>query len=103
VTIDTLIWIMVLFLIGYAWWHNLGVRTHALAQVQQHCEETNVQLLDQTLLLKKMRPARNSRGQFNLMRIYEFEFTSTGDQRYKGNIKLVGLQVDGFDMDVYRV
>ncbi len=84
--------LMLLTLIG--WWllRNLGLRDQAMRLVRNHCQRSDVQLLDESIALTGMRIARNRRGRPGLVRRYAFEFTVTGEYRYDGYIDLHGKQ-----------
>ena len=38
-----------------------------------------------------------------ICRVYEFEFSSDGDSRYKGYVTLSGLKYEAIDMDAYKI
>lgn len=77
-----------------AWlWRALGARDRALGMVRQHCERSDIQLLDDSIVLTKLRLGWNQRKRLGLIRRYGFEFTVTGERRYSGWIELHGLQL----------
>ncbi|ROZ86049.1 DUF3301 domain-containing protein [Pseudomonas neustonica] len=90
--------LMLLLLIG--WWllRNLGLRDQAMRLVRNHCQRSDVQLLDDSIALTGMRIARNRRGRPGLVRRYAFEFTVTGEHRYDGYIDLHGQQLLHLEM-----
>lgn len=90
--------LMLLGLVG--WWllRNLGLRDQAMRLVRNHCQRSDVQLLDESIALTGMRIARNRRGRPNLVRRYAFEFTVTGEHRYDGYIDLHGQQLLHLEM-----
>ena len=74
-----------------AWiWRGLGLRDQALRLVRQHCARTNVQLLDESIALTRLRLGRGRHGRPGLIRRYGFEFTVTGERRYPGFIEMHG-------------
>lgn len=77
-----------------AWiWRGLGLRDRALTLVRKHCQRSDVQLLDESIALSRIRLARNRNGRLGLVRRYAFEFTVTGERRYPGHIELHGAQL----------
>lgn len=90
-------------LIGIALWQNAGLRERALSLAAQHCETQEVQLLDQTISLVSMGFYRDQRGNISISRRYEFEFTSTGEQRYKGRLRLGGQRLLDVSLDPHRI
>lgn len=67
------------------------------------CQQNQVQLLDDTVEKKKIWLRRNQLGRLQLCRLYLFEFTSDGTQRYQGRIVLAGQFVVDISMDAYRI
>lgn len=86
--------LMVVLFAGFAfWWRTHQIRLLALQNVARQCKQRGLQLLDQTVALKDIRPARSG-SSIGIQRRYEFEFTSNGDQRYLGTIYMLGNTVD---------
>ncbi len=90
-------------LVGILLWQNAGLSERALSLAAQHCDSQEVQLLDQTIALMGMGFYRDKRGNISLSRRYEFEFTSTGEQRYKGRLRLAGRQLIEASLDPHRM
>jgi len=70
-------------------WRGMGLRDHALGLVRRRCNDTDVQLLDESIALVKLRLAWH-KGRPWVLRRYGFEFTVTGERRYSGYIELLG-------------
>ena len=85
--------VMLVALLAYWIWRGMGLRDRALILVRQHCNKADVQLLDESVVLSKLRLGRNAAGQINLVRHYAFEFTVTGERRYPGHIELHGQRL----------
>lgn len=90
--------LMLAALVGTWIWRGLGLRDRALILVRQHCKHVDVQLLDESIVLNRIRLARNRGGRFGVVRRYGFEFTVTGERRYTGNIQLHGAQLMGIEL-----
>ena len=84
---------------GWYWLSGLRAREHAIAAGRHACATHGMQFLDETVALTKTRLARNSLGQLQFQRLYQFEFSSTGDNRHTGKIHALGQQVQGVEMD----
>ena len=69
----------------------------------RHCQDLNLQLLDQSVVITGYWPARNTNANFVMRRIYQFEFTSTGQRRYQGIIVLLGLQLNTIELEAYII
>jgi len=85
------------------WWDTLRTKETARAAGRRACEQKGVQFLDDTVVRNRLRLRRNSRGQVQIQRRYDFEFTSDGERRYHGSIEVFGGRVGRIDMDAYRV
>ncbi len=60
---------------------------------RQRCEQEGLQLLDQSVVLRRVRFKRDRDGRLRACRRYMFEFTSTGMARYPGYVELMGNRV----------
>ena len=63
---------------------------------------THTFLGTQTVGLKRFRLARDERGRWGLWRIYAFEFTVTGGERYQGETRLRGERVHSVVLPPHR-
>lgn len=77
---------------------SLRAREQALHACRSACREIDVQLLDQTVALARLRLARDGRGRVRLRRRYNFEFSTGGSDRWLGHIDLLGLNVLGVEL-----
>lgn len=82
---------------GFWLWRTLGLRDRALALVRQHCRQADVQLLDESIYLNKIRFARSG-VRLALVRRYGFEFTVTGKRRYHGHIEMHGVRLHHIEL-----
>ncbi|MCH8543785.1 MAG: DUF3301 domain-containing protein [Alcanivorax sp.] len=84
-------------------WRGQGVRERALAATRQRCEREGLVLLDQSVALHRVRPARDENGRLCMRRVYQFEFTVTGGERYRGDTTMLGLRLAKILLPPYRV
>ncbi|WP_213878037.1 DUF3301 domain-containing protein [Pseudomonas sp. dw_358] len=85
-----------------AWlWHNHGLREKALEKVKQHCARLDLELLDENVAFKRLRFTRDANGRKRLARIYDFEFTVTGEQRHPGTITQFGAHTAIIELAPY--
>lgn len=83
--------LLLLFVAACAWlWRGHGIRERALLLAKQHCARLDVELLDGNVALRRLALLRDNRGQRRLARIYDFEFTVTGEQRLRGTVQMFG-------------
>ena len=102
-TLSNVIIITLLLSFAYMWWRSMGVRHKALFLAKQYLAEADLELLDESLVVKKLRLRRNATGMMSILRRYEFEFTSTGTERYVGYIEMLGFTQVNIELDAYRI
>jgi hypothetical protein len=73
-----------LFAVAWYWQDTLRSREFTLKQCHRICKEHDVQLLDQTVHMARIRIAKTTRHQFFLRRFYAFEFSIGGVDRHHG-------------------
>ncbi len=86
--------VLALFLFGgWFWVDSMRAREAALEAGRRACAAEGVQFLDWTVAVVKIRIARSGDGRLRLRRIYEFEFSDTGNNRLQGSVTLLGTQL----------
>ena len=96
------IFVLMLFASAGAWlWHAHGLREKALERVKQHCARLDLQLLDDNVALRRVTFTHDSQGHKRLARIYNFEFTVTGEQRHPGTITMFGAHTAQIELAPY--
>lgn len=96
-------WILFLALVPWLWWIDRGITQNAFAEVKRYCELQNVQLLDDNIQLQKISFKRNKHKKIKLFREYRFEFTSTGEHRYLGEVQLLGRSIDSIQLAAFHL
>ena len=89
---ETLLVALCVFL-GWFWLDSLKVRETAVGAARDACESEGLLLLDDTVSIAAIRPARNASGQITFQRTYDFEYSDTGDNRRRGTLMLLGRKV----------
>ena len=102
-SLTALAWITAMSAIVALWWQSDKVKLRTLQQVHQHCRQLNLQLLDQTMVLKGLWPSRDNSGSIRLRRRYEFEFSVTGEKRYKGTVIAMGSNIFSLDLEPHAL
>ncbi|GAA5523778.1 hypothetical protein Maes01_00327 [Microbulbifer aestuariivivens] len=92
-SLSDLVWVFLLALGVWYFWHGMAAKELVRRAAHKHCAELGVQLLDDTVVLKRTRLRRDRAGLLRLQRTYEFEFTSTGEHRYSGSVVLHGQRI----------
>ncbi len=85
----------ILILAGAAWlWlDSLKAREVAIRAAHAACTADGLMLLDDTVAIANLRPARDDDGHVRLQRAYIFEYSDTGNNRLTGSIVLLGHRV----------
>lgn len=95
--------VLVLAVGAYWWWRAYAVKEMVLNIVRRHCKEMSVQLLDDSVVLRGLWLKRDAHGALKVRRSYEFEFTSTGDERYHGDAVVLGLRLETIQLEPHRL
>ena len=85
------------------WLRARDLKQLALKEATKYCKDINLALLDESVALRGLKPARNSKGRLQLTRLYEFDFTSNGKDRYQGEIILAGRKVLHIKLAPHRI
>ena len=84
-------------------WRSGQFKGRARGLAIRHCDEHGLQLLDHSMVISAIWPVRADDGRLQLRRKYRFEFSSTGDRRYQGEVVLVGLRLDSIELEAYKL
>lgn len=85
-------------LFAWFWMDTLRAREAALAAARRACEAEGLQLLDETVAVERLRPARNDEGRLALRRDYLFEYSRDGADRHRGALTLLGRELTLLDL-----
>lgn len=96
-----LITLLLLAILGAWLWHHLGIRQYALQAARQITQRAGVQLLDQSIYLRKVRVVRSKSSLIALERSYEFEFSTRGDRRFLGWVVMLGRRMERSELQPY--
>jgi len=86
-----IVYLLVAFIILRFWWQTMQAREVAEKLAREACKRENVQLLDGTVSLKKIRIRWLTLQSSPVLRYFSFEFTHSGEERREGTIALSGL------------
>ncbi|MFY9975701.1 MAG: DUF3301 domain-containing protein [Chromatiaceae bacterium] len=85
--------ILLLLLLGWFWLDSLRAREIALGICRAACAARNLQLLDQTVALRRLGLSWRAEG-IRLRRAYRFDFSEEGVGRHSGYVVLRGIDLD---------
>lgn len=98
-----LIFLFILCIAAWIWWWDRGIKQTAFLKCKQYCEDLDVQLLDDNIQIMKIGLEKNDQGQWQLLRVFQFEFTHTSEERYKGTLQILGRHVKHIELDPYKI
>lgn len=78
----------------WLWLDSLKAREAGMRAAQLACAEEGLLFLDDTVVIRSLRWARDDAGRLLLRRVYAFEYSDTGDNRRAGTVSLLGHQVE---------
>lgn len=96
-------WLIPLLFLLWYWWDSRRSGEIARQTGFNACQRADVQFLDDSVERKRIWLRRNQKGQLEICRLYFFEFSSDGGQRYQGRIVMTGKLVSEVTMDAYRI
>lgn len=95
--------IVVLVLAVLLWTDSLRARERAVRAGREACRRYDLQFLDDTVSIARLRLARDEDGRVRIARTYTFEFTETGNSRRKGAIKMLGKELSEVQLEPYEM
>lgn len=98
IMIGTLLSLLAVLLGFHAWAASLRAREIARERSRELCAAAGVQLLDQTVALRRLRIERAPLGGLRLMRCYAFEVSTDGSNRLHGSLDLADGIVIAWDV-----
>ena len=90
--------ILILGGLVWLWFDSLKAREAAIRAAHEVCAAEGLMLLDQTVAISGLKPARDENGHLQLQRAYDFEYSDTGNNRLKGSLVLLGHRLVIFNV-----
>ena len=87
----------------FFWLDSLRAREHALKAGRAACERYELQFLDDTVSVSRVRLRRDDEGQLRIARTYTFEFSDTGNNRRHGAIVMLGGKLQDLELEPFRI
>lgn len=79
---------------GFIFWNDsLKARERMLDTCARMCRELKLQFLDETVSLSRLGFSRGGKGWPQFVRVYSFEFSESGQDRWQGRATLAGRRV----------
>ena len=95
---QSLLLLLLLGLVIAFWLSTMRARERAIACARTACKRLDLQLLDESVNLTRLRFA-TSAGRLRLRRHYQFEFTGDDDLRRTGDLELLGDDLVKLSLD----
>ena len=76
----------------------LRIRELALAAARHACNNAGVQLLDESVSVKRLSLSRDEAGRWRVWRQYQFEYSVQGYERERGHVIMLGNRLRGLVM-----
>ncbi len=89
-----LLLLVLLGLLMWLWQNSLRAREAAVRAAREACKQQQLQLLDGSVALQRLAPARLTNGRFSLRRTYLFGYSEDGMERKTGFVITSGNHVE---------
>ena len=101
-TFIELLTVLVLGGVVWFWFDSLKAREAGLEAARRACLREGLQFLDETVVGHGIRFARDDNGHLVLRRGFDFEYSLSGDDRYRGAVVIEGRDVVLVDTAQHR-
>jgi hypothetical protein len=99
--INSVILLALLGVVAWFWFDTIQCQEIAKNICKHTCRQLQLQLLDDTIALKRVRLKRNQNGRLALQRTYQFEFSDGGNNRQQGMVIMRGIALEILDIPGY--
>ena len=94
--------ILVICVVLLYWQSAMRSKERAIAAARKECKLCGVQLLDQTVHQTRVSLSRDADGNMRVWRNYTFDYTETGEDRFKGSVTLLGQRILRIAMETFN-
>jgi len=102
-SLGNLVWLLIIGIVLVYWWHSGNFKGRARELAMVHCRQLDLQLLDQSMVIRGIWPVVTENNGLAIRRSYQFEFSSTGEQRYQGMLVLESLRLKSIELEAYKI
>ena len=103
ISLPELFVLLALGLLVWFWFDSLKAREAGVAAARAACRREGLQFLDETVVGRGLRPVRNDEGRLVLQRAFDFDYSRSGYDRYRGSVVLQGREIVLLDVGVWRL
>lgn len=101
--LNEIILICIMCLVYLYWVNAQKAKEIALEAARDRCLAMEVQMLDGYVALNGIWLKRDQTGKMQIRRLFLFEFSSSGFERYDGTVLMLGHRVESIYMEPYRI
>lgn len=101
-TLGNFFWYIFFAIVTLFWWRTHEIKQIAHRLAKRHCGEMEVQFLDDSVVLRRIR-LKYHNGHVSLLRTFQFEFATKGDARYQGEMIFAGFKLQTIELEPYRI
>jgi len=98
-----LFWLILLGTAALYLWRSGQFKGRARKLAINHCQQLNLQLLDDSMVITALWPVRSAAGSLVFRRSFRFEFASIGDRRYQGELVMIGMRLLHIELEPYKL
>ncbi|WP_114765174.1 DUF3301 domain-containing protein [Vibrio rhodolitus] len=98
--ITDLLAILLLCLVCMLFWQQRRQSELAKIAIQRKCDQLDLQLISTALKAHKI---KTPDGVWRWHTVYQFEFSSLGDDCYQGELTMIGFQIVHFHLPPHRM
>lgn len=98
---DIIFLLSLLGFIAWFWFDALRCRELTKTVCRKICVQLQLQLLDDTIALQRMRLKRDHRGKLSIQRLYQFEFYDGNNGRHQGTVLMRGVSLELIELPGY--
>ncbi len=98
---SAMILLALLGFVAWFWFDTLRTQEMAKGICKRMCKQLQLQLLDDTIALVRLRLRRDRRGRLRLQRSYEFEFYDGSNIRLQGMVVMRGIALEMLELPGY--
>lgn len=101
-TVQELIIFSIFALLAIALWQHLNISQAAHQAIHRYAQQHNLILLDQSVVLERIRLKRSKQSLFAIERKYRFEFSPVANTRYTGTVTYLGKRQSRIELPAHR-
>ena len=99
-TLGEVILLLVMVVVAMQFWRIRSISEQANQQIARYCQTHNLQLL---AVARKQTRLSFRYGKLDWFSVFIFEFSGNGEDKYTGEVQMIGRNVINTELPPYRV